>query len=86
MAILNNIKVDSKTKYFIYQIVCVPNGFLVLKSVYLDTKSMSLLHIVTKITKFEEMVGHFCVILKNGRYSHQGGDADLGSYIIIISR
>ena len=66
--------------------LCVPNGFLGLKSVYLDTKNMSLLHIVTKIKAFEEMVGHFGGHLEKWPPRSPGGAADLGPYLKIISR
>ena len=43
---------------------------------------MSLLHIVTKIKAFEEMVGHF----EKWPPRSPGGAADLGPYLKIISR
>ena len=66
--------------------MCVSNGFLGLYYVYLDTKNMSLVHIVLKIKAFEEIVSHF-----GGHYSKwpprsTGGAADLGPYLKITSR
>ena len=60
----------------------MPNGFLGLKAEYLVAKNMSLLHIVTKIKAFEEMVGHF----EKWPPCSPGGAADLGLYLKKIRR
>ena len=49
----------SLPNYSIYYSVCVPNGFLGHNYVCLDTKNMSLVHIVPKMKAFEESVSHF---------------------------
>ena len=64
----------------------MPNGFIGLNSVYLDTKNMSILHIVTNIKAFEEMVGHFGGHFEKWPPRSPGGAADLGPYPKIISR